>query len=112
MGKGEKIFVCGDCWNASVYARRADRKRQLAEHWRAYAQGQQEAMSYAGAFIGQRVGYFCRSMLGLGGFTVFGTIIANRNGVAVVRLDQKWDGKRQTEWNKGWKEIQRSLIVD
>ena len=30
MSKTETIFVCCDCWNAHVYARRAARKAQLA----------------------------------------------------------------------------------
>lgn len=31
MGKGVTRFVCVDCWNAHVYARREARKAQLAE---------------------------------------------------------------------------------
>lgn len=31
MSKTETLNVCGDCWNAHVYARRAARKAQLAE---------------------------------------------------------------------------------
>jgi hypothetical protein len=105
MGNGEVVFTCGDCYNASVYARRAERKVQLAKHWDAYRCAQQEAMREAGASIGQRVSYFCPSMLGLGGVTVTGQIRANRNGIAVIRLDQIVDGKREASWNKGWKEI-------
>lgn len=60
-------------------------------------------MAEAGAFIGQRVQYFCRSMLGFGGLLVTGQIVSNRNGVAVVKLDRAYDGKKQTEWNKGWR---------
>jgi hypothetical protein len=103
MGHGERLPVCCECWNASVAARRADRKAQLAEHWREYREAQTKAMAEVGAQCGQRVTYFCRSMLGFGGFSVTGTIVRNRNGVAVVKLDRKYDGKTTTEWNKGWR---------
>src|SRR5258708_31916024 len=102
MGNGEVLNTCADCYNASVYARRAERKVQLAEHWTKYREEQADAMREAGAFVGQRVSYFCRSMLGLGGITITGQIRANRNGIVVVRLDQIVDGKREASWNKGW----------
>jgi hypothetical protein len=57
MGNGEVIFTCGDCYNASVYARRAERKVQLAEHWNAYRCAQQEAMREAGADRDEGGGY-------------------------------------------------------
>lgn len=103
MGRGEVLNVCTDCWNASVDARRRDRKQELAEHWRKESAAQSEAMAAAGAQIGQRVSYFCRSMLGLGGYTVSGTITRNRNGLAVVRLDRLYEGKRFTQWTKEWR---------
>jgi hypothetical protein len=106
MGQGERLLVCCDCWNAGVTARRADRKAQLAEHWRNYREAQTKAMAEVGARPGQHVHYFCRSMLLLGGIDVTGTIALNRNGVAVVKLDRKYDGKTQTTWNKGWRPIQ------
>ncbi len=106
MGRGEILKVCADCWNASVYARRQDRKLQLATHWQEYRTKQAEAMKAAGAEVGQRVQYFCPSMLGafFGGITVKGIIRVNRNGVAYVQLDQASNGTRATEWNKGWKQ--------
>lgn len=106
MGHGERLPVCCHCWNASVQARRADRKKQLAEYWSKYSEKQEKAMAEVGAKCGQRVAYFCRSMLGLGGFSVTGTLVRNRNGVVVVKLDRKYDGKTQTEWNKGWRVMQ------
>lgn len=106
MRTGERLMVCCECWNASVAARRADRKAQLAEHWRKYREEQRQAMAEVGAAPGQRVHYFCRSMLLLGGIDVTGTIVLNRNSVAVVKLDRKYDGKNQTEWNKGWRPTQ------
>jgi len=106
MGHGEKLNVCANCWNASVYARLEERKKQLAEHWRKYVWEQKKAMDEVGAFVGQRVQYFCRSMLGLGGITITGRIVTNRNGVGVVRMDQIVDGKREAAWNKAWREVQ------
>jgi hypothetical protein len=103
MTADEVIQVCTECWNASVAARRAARKVQLSDHWAKYRTEQAIAMREAGAEIGQRVSYFCRSMLGFGGYSVLGTIVANRNRIAVVKLDHVQDGKTQTEWNKGWK---------
>jgi len=108
MGKGEIIRACSECWNQSVYARRAERKRELAAHWNEYRTRQTEAMREAGATFGQRVSYFCRSMLGFGGVLVTGTIVANRNGIAVVRLDRIVDGHKQTEWTKAWRPMDTS----
>jgi hypothetical protein len=105
MGRGEILPVCAECWNQSVYARRTNRKAQLADHWRQYREEQSCAMREAGAVIGQRVSYFCRSMLGFGGMTVTGRIAVNRNGIAVIRLDRIVDGKRQAAWSKGWRPI-------
>jgi hypothetical protein len=102
MGKGERLNVCADCWNRSVYARKAARKQQLAEHWQKYRAEQKVAMDAAGAQLGDSVQYFCRSMLGFGGLLVTGTITANRNGIAVIRLDRIVDGKRFAQWNKAW----------
>lgn len=104
MGKGERLNVCSDCWNAGYRARKAERKQQLAEHWTQYRAEQACAMSEAGAKVGQRVQYFAASMLGLGGILITGQIVTNRNGVAVIRLDSKYDGKRFTAWSKAWKE--------
>lgn len=101
--KGETLLVCTPCWNESVYTRRAERKQQLAGHWQAYREQQDREMLAAGATIGQRVYYFAPSMLGLGGITVRGTITRNRNQIAVVRLDAKFDGRRYTEWTKAWR---------
>jgi len=106
MGRGEKLRVCVECYNASVYARRSERKTQLATYWSEYRMKQAEAMREVGAFAGQRVQYFCRSMLGFCGVLITGRIRINRNGVAVVRLDRIVDGHKETEWSKAWKEVQ------
>lgn len=103
MGKGEIIMVCLDCWNRSVTARKAERKAQLADHWQQIAREQATEMQKAGATIGQRVSYFAPAMIGLGGMLITGTIKLNRNGVAVVRMDSKCNGRRETEWTKAWK---------
>jgi hypothetical protein len=105
MGHGEVIKVCADCWNESVYARRRDRKTQLAEHWREYREKQAIALQSAGVAVGDRVQYFAPSMLGpaFGGIMFLGTIRRNRNGVAYVQLDRPSDGKRSTAWTHGWK---------
>lgn len=105
MGHGEKLTVCADCWNESVDARRAARKAQLSEHWEAYRVKQAGAMESAGAEVGQRVEYFAASMLGgyFGGITIRGTIVLNRNRIAVVKLDNPGHGPKYTAWHKGWK---------
>jgi hypothetical protein len=107
MGHGEIIPVCCDCWNASVQARRRDRKIQLAEYWAEHRTKQAEVMRKAGAEVGQRVQYFAPSMLGgfFGGITYKGTIRRNRNGVAYVQLDQASNGKRSTVWHVAWRPI-------
>ncbi len=88
-----------------MYARRDERKAQLADHWKQYREAQAVAMAQAGQQIGQRVSYFCASMLGIGGYLVTGTIKRNRNGVAIIKLDRPENGKTSTEWCKGWKVI-------
>jgi hypothetical protein len=107
MLDGTTLAVCGECWNQSVYARRAERKTQLAEHWSKFAGEQEAAMRDAGASIGQRVQYFCPSMLGayFGGLTLTGRIARNRNGVAIVKLDRPYNGQHSAAWHKGWKTI-------
>lgn len=105
MGKREILHVCSECWNRSVTARLSERKQQLAAHWTQYATEQQAAMKAAGAEVGQRVSYFCASLLGFGGFVVTGTITLNRNRIAVIRLDQKYQGRRFVEWSKGWRAL-------
>lgn len=107
MGKGEVIFTCSDCYNASVYARRAERKLQLSEHWQGYSREQREAMREVGAEVGQLVTCFLPSMLGgyFGGITLTGRIVLNRNGVAIVKLDRPYNGAHSTTWHKGWKEV-------
>lgn len=99
----EIIHACTDCWNRSVAARQDERKQQLAAHWKQYAAEQTAAMKAAGAEIGQRVSYFAMHMLGFGGMTFTGTIVLNRNKVPVIRLDQKYQGKRFIEWSRGWR---------
>lgn len=106
MGRGEVITVCSDCWNRSVYAARDERKAQLAAHWNTVREAQDTALLSAGQKIGDRVSYFCASMLGIGGYIVTGTIKRNRNGIAVIRFDHPQQGKHSTEWCKGWKVMQ------
>lgn len=101
--KPEIIHVCNDCWNKSVYAARDERKAQLAEHWKEHRKGQDAAMLEAGQREGDRVSYFCASLLGIGGYTVTGTIRRNRNGIAIIKFDHPQNGKTCTEWCKGWK---------
>lgn len=103
--KPEVIHVCSDCWNASVYAQRDERKAQLADHWAKVREAQAQAMQAAGQHVGQRVSYFCLSMLGIGGYVVTGTIKRNRNGIAVIKFDCPQSGKTSTEWARGWKVI-------
>ena len=107
MPRGEVLSVCSECWNASVYVRRAERKQQLANHWKEYREAQAVAMENAGAHVGQRVHFFAASMLGpmFGGLVVTGTIRVNHNGVCYVRLDRPANGKKTTEWNRAWKSI-------
>ena len=101
--KPEILHVCSDCWNASVVARRTERKAQLAEHWDAYRKAQAEAMQQVGQKVGDTVSYFCACMLGIGGYVVTGTIKLNRNRIAVIKFDRPQNGKHSTEWAKGWK---------
>ena len=107
MGKGEILFTCAECYNASVYARRAERKTQLAEFWGKHAAEQAAAMRDAVATVGQRVQYFCPSMLGayFGGITLTGRIVKNRNGVAIVKLDRPYNGQLSAAWHNGWKQV-------
>ena len=103
--KGETILTCTPCWNESVHARRAERKQQLAAHWQQERERQDREMQAVGATIGQKVYYFAPSMLGgfFGGITVTGTIARNRNQIAVIRLDEKHNGERYTQWTKAWR---------
>lgn len=107
MGHGEILHTCADCYNASVDARRQERKHQLSVHWNKYRAEQEKAMRAADAHVGQRVSYFCPSMLGayFGGITVTGRIVLNRNQIAIVKLDRPYDGKTSTAWHNGWKEV-------
>jgi hypothetical protein len=62
-------------------------------------------MQTAGQQDGQKVSYFCMSLLGIGGYVVTGTIKRNRNGIAVIKFDRPQSGKTSTEWARGWKVI-------
>ena len=108
MGRGEVIHTCADCYNASVDARRRERKNQLAVFWNDFRAKQEKAMREANAHVGQRVSYFCPSMLGgfFGGLTLTGRIVLNRNLVAIVKLDRPYNGQKSCQWHNGWKEVQ------
>lgn len=103
--KPEVINVCSECWNKSVYAARDERKAQLAEHWKKYREVQAAEMQAAGQREGDRVSYFCASLLGIGGYVVTGVIKLNRNRIAIIKFDCPQNGKTSTEWAKGWKVI-------
>jgi hypothetical protein len=101
--KPEVIFVCSDCWNTSVYAAQDERKAQLAKHWQQVREAQDAEMVAAGQKIGDRVSYFCASLLGIGGYLVTGKITRNRNGIAVIKFDSPQQGKHSGQWCKGWR---------
>lgn len=88
-----------------MYAARDERKAQLADHWKKYREVQAAAMQQAGHKAGDKVSYFCMSLLGIGGYRVTGTIKLNRNNIAIIKFDHPQNGKHSTEWAKGWKVI-------
>ena len=59
------------------------------------------AMSEAGVSYGDRVTYTIAGMF-FSTETVTGTIV-NRGGFAMVKLDEKHNGKRHVKWHKGWR---------
>ena len=58
------------------------------------------AMSEAGASYGDRVTYTVQGLF-FSTETLTGTIV-NRNGLPMVKLDEKHNGKRYVKWHKGW----------
>lgn len=57
----------------------------------------------AGYKIGDRVSYFCRSMIGFGGMEVKGTV--GKHKKYYVALDVPMNGKKTAHLTKGWKRI-------
>lgn len=103
LSKREYV-VCRECLHAGRAICDASRKEYLAAYWRSKASIQSTQLKDCQVSIGMRVQRFCPSMLGLGGMTLTGTLVKNRNGIAVVRMDQKCNGKRFTCWDYGWRE--------
>jgi len=61
------------------------------------------AMKEVGAAYGDRVTYTLFGMF-FTTDTLTGTLVC-RNGLPMVKLDSKFNGKRFTQWHKGWKKI-------
>ena len=79
MPGGEIIWVCCDCWNASVYARRAERKAALAALPRCEINGCRRratgTIGYRGAcasVCGRHAKKVERAFDAMGGGTIFG----------------------------------------
>ena len=103
MEHGETLQVCCDCWNASVAARRAERKAQLAEFWQRERTKQTCAMNAVGARPGDRVHIFLHNSLILFyTLELVGTIKLNRNSIAVIKLDAPYQGRAFVPWSKEW----------
>lgn len=83
-------LCCSDCWNASVYARRADRRAELAA---SLAAGKLEGARYweaRGVRVGQTVYRVARSMLNpLATVRVEGRACVNRGGAYVRSAAQR-----------------------
>lgn len=78
------VWCCCDCWNASVYARRADmaRDREAAkDRGRTY-------WAARGIAVGETVGAFAASMFGIGGMSCRGVAKVGRSGAYVVSKAQ------------------------
>ena len=59
-----------------------------------------EAANYK---IGDRVSYFCRSLIGFGGITITGTVKKRKR--YYVSLDIPFNNKKTAHLTKGWKQI-------
>jgi hypothetical protein len=104
MPGGKTITCCCDCWNQHVYARRAARKAELAEHNAGLKVAGTAAMSEVGAKSGDQVRRFFPSFIGIGGIELTGQIVMRR-GLPYVRFDQKYDGRREMMWSKSWGKV-------
>ena len=78
------------------------KKRFDANRADSYAVYNQE-VEKGGYKVGDRVSYFCRSMLGFGGFSVTGTVKKRKK--FYVALDHPFDGKKSAHLTNGWKHI-------
>ena len=59
------------------------------------------AMGEVGAAYGDRVTYTAQGLF-FSTETLMGTIV-NKNGLPMVKLDEKHNGKRYVKWHKGWR---------
>jgi hypothetical protein len=60
--RGETFHVCGDCWNASVKARREDRKAELAQEPRCEVPGCKHRATYTVYYTVGMCGYHLKAM--------------------------------------------------
>jgi len=84
-----------------VYAEQKRRyDTQKAEGIRTYNQ-EVEAANYK---VGDKVSYFCRSMIGFGGITIVGTVKKRKQ--FYVSLDIPFNNKKTAHLTKAWKQIE------
>jgi hypothetical protein len=105
VSAAELLYVCLPCIHAGREVYDAGRKAYLAAWWHSQASVQSSAMKDCQVAIGIRVQRFCCAMLGFGGVTLTGIVVKNRNGMAVVRMDAKCNGRRFTHWDRSWKPV-------
>ena len=110
MGGGRKLWVCCECWNRHVRARRAARKNELSEHKTEIRARTLAAMASAGTKIGDSVEWVATSCLGPFGPVTHlrGRIVEYRGYVRVdcgQRVSTSDGPRRFLDWHHGWRVV-------
>lgn len=79
----------------------AEQKRRYDANKLDSFQKYNQEVEAAGYKVGDRVSYFARSMLGIGGIVIYGTVAKRKK--YHVKLDIPWNNKNTAHLTNGWK---------
>ena len=97
------LNYCTDAQRAESAALYAEQKQRYDEKKNADTAVEKKQVDAAGFKAGDRVNYFARSFLGLGGMLVTGTI--GKRKKFYVKLDQPFNGKTTAHLTSAWKKV-------
>jgi len=79
----------------------AEQKKRYEDNKAASYQQYNQEVESAGYKVGDRVSYFARYLLGIGGIVIKGTVAKRKK--YYVKLDILWNNKKTAHLTKGWK---------